>query len=240
MKTWQIFAIGVVALLLLFFLPAYEPMIAGLGATTIVAVVIAGFLARPRREVFYVRTTNYVNEIDDLALEHDLVAIRIEVVRLWLLFVPTVLAVGFLFTTAANGTIWKFKLLDRDPGQNAYLLGRVLLLVVWGVLSTWVSERWVLRNAEVCSANSVSVSTERVLYSFVNKAGEYYGGEAFPFGLVRPAQLATLVLYDAQKPGINKIAMGCLFHRPVIIGRGLAELDEATVAAQISPAEAES
>lgn len=240
MKTWQIFAIGVAGLVLLFFLPKYEPMIAGIGTLAIVGVVIAGFVVRPGREVFYVRTSTYVDEIDDMAMEHDLVAIRIEVVRLWLLFVPTVLAVGFLVVTATKGTIWKFTLFDWDPPQNAYFLARALLLVVWGILSTWVSERWVLRNAEVCTANSVSVDRERVVYSFVDKAGEYYGGQGIPYGLVRSPQLAHLVLYDIRKPEINKIAMGCLFHRPVTIGRGLTELDQATHAAQIKAAEAES
>jgi hypothetical protein len=58
---------------------------------------------------------------------------------------------------------------------------------------------------------------------------EYYGGEAFPFALVRSPNLASIVLYRPAKPELNKIAMGCLFHRPVIVGRGLTDLDEATV-----------
>jgi hypothetical protein len=240
MKTWQIFAIGVAGLILVLFLPKYEPMIAALSSVVIVAAVVAGFLARPRREVFYVSTITFFDEIDLLALEHDLIAVRIEVVRLWLLFLLTILAVGFLVVTATKGTTWKFSLLDLDLIKDPYFFGNLFVMVVWAILSAWVSERWVLRNAEVCRANSVSLPPKQVVYSFVDGTGAYYGGYAYRFPFVRSPQLASLVLYDLRKPQINKIAMGCLFHRPVIIGRGLAELDEATVAAQISPAEAES
>ena len=79
MKAWQIFAIGALGLILVLFLPAYEPLIAGLSAVIIVAAVIAGFLARSQREVFYVSTITFIDEIDLLALEHDLIAVRIEV-----------------------------------------------------------------------------------------------------------------------------------------------------------------
>src|SRR5438874_2504559 len=239
MKAWQIFAIGALGLILVLFLPAYEPLIAGLSAVIIVAAVIAGFLARPQREVFYASTITFIDEIDLLALEHDLIAVRIEVVRLWLLFLPTVLAVAFLVMTATKGTIWKFSLLDLDLIKDPYFFGVQLVMVVWGILSAWVSERWVLRNAEVCRAASVSLPPKRVVYSFVDVTGAYYGGSACRFPFVRSPQLATLVLYDMRKPELNKIAMGCLFHRPVIIGRGLTELDEAAVA-QVGTAEAES
>ena len=97
-----------------------------------------------------------------------------------------------------------------------------------------------LRNAEACRANSLSLQPRHVRYSFVDSAGEYYGVYACRFPFVRSPKLGSLVLYDVQKPQTNKIAIGCLFHRPVIIGYGLTELDEATVAPQISPAEAES
>jgi len=72
-----------------------------------------------------------------------------------------------------------------------FLFCRILLAVVIGLLSTWVSERWVLRDADACSADSVSHMAGRLLYSFRNRAGEYYGGEGFPLELVRSRQLAT-------------------------------------------------
>jgi hypothetical protein len=104
--------------------------------------------------------------------------------------------------------------------------------VVIGLLSTWVSERWVLRDADACSADSVSHMAGRLLYSFRNRAGEYYGGEGFPLGLVRSRQLATIVLYNVSRPDFSKIAICCLFHRLVIVGRGLNDLDEATAASR--------
>jgi hypothetical protein len=108
-----------------------------------------------------------------------------------------------------------------------------------GLLSTWVTERWVLRDAEACSADSVSTKTGTLLYSFKDSQGEYYGGEGFPFALVRSPKLARIVFYRAAKPQANKIAVGCLFHRLVIVGRGITDLDESTVtkhAAKAQPA----
>jgi hypothetical protein len=43
--------------------------------------------------------------------------------------------------------------------------------------------------------------------------------------------LARIVFYRTSRPQLNKIATACLFHRPVIVGRGLTDLDAATVAA---------
>lgn len=100
-----------------------------------------------------------------------------------------------------------------------------------GLLSAWVSERWVLRDAEACSAESVSMMAGRLLYSFKDRLGEYYGGEGFPFMLVRSPKLARIVFYRVNKPQLNKIAAGCLFHRLVIVGRGVTDLDKATVSA---------
>jgi hypothetical protein len=69
-----------------------------------------------------------------------------------------------------------------------------------------------------------------VTFMFVDRSGGYYGGEAFAFGLVRPAALARLVLYNVRKPNLNKIGMGLLFHRLVIVGRGVTDLDQETAA----------
>lgn len=237
MQMWQIFALGTAVVVAALLLPSYESVLAGLGALIIVAVVVAGFLAHPRREIFYIRTTARISEPDyPLSVEHDRVAVRIELARLWLLFLPTFAALAFLLVTFARGTTWAFSLwnsrfFDKAIEAGPYpviLFCRVLFFAVVGLLSTWVSERWVLRDADACSADSVSMLAERVLYSFKNRSGEYYGGEGFPFGLVRPRQLATVVLYNVSKPELNKIAMSCLFHRLVIVGRGLTDLDEAT------------
>jgi hypothetical protein len=65
---------------------------------------------------------------------------------------------------------------------------------------------------------------------FIDHRGDYQGGESLSFGLVRPAQLATLVVYNVQKPELNKIGMSLLFHRLIILGRGVTDLDRETVA----------
>jgi len=233
MKAWQIFAVGVAVLVAALLLPSYERILAGLAAIVMVAVVVVGFLFRPRKDMFYLRTTLVVSEPDyPLSVEHDRIAVRVELARLWLLFLPTFAAVAFLIVTSAKSTTWDFSLLDRFGETGSYPIYyaiRAFQIVVVGLLSAWVSERWVLRDAEACSADSVSTKTGNMLYSFKDSQGEYYGGEGFPFALVRSPKLARIVFYRAAKPQVNKIAMGCLFHRPVIVGRGLTDLDEATV-----------
>jgi hypothetical protein len=215
-------------------LPSYEPLMAGVGAVAMVALVLLGFIFRPRRDTFYLRTTVIVIEPDHRAVEHDRIAIRVELVRLWLLFLPTFAAVAFLVVTSVQGTVWHFSLLDRFWDLRWYAViqvCRAFVVIVVGLLSTWVSERWVLRDAEACSADSVSTKTGGLLYSFKDLQGGYYGGEGFLFGLVKPAALARVVFYRPSNPQQNKISMACLFHRPVIIGRGLTDLDEATASA---------
>jgi hypothetical protein len=236
MKAWQIFAVGVAVLVAALLLPSYEPVLAGLAAIVMVAVVVVGFFLRPLRDTFYLRTTLVLSEPDyALSLEHDRIAVRVELVRLWLLFLPTFAAIAFLVATSAKGTTWDFSLLDRVwyPGWYPVILViRIFQLIVVGILSTWVSERWVLRDAEACSADSVSTKTGTLLYSFRDRLGQYYGGEGFPFALIRSTKLARIVFYRPSKPQLNKIAMACLFHRLVIIGRGVTDLDDATVAAR--------
>jgi hypothetical protein len=192
-------------------------------------------LSFPAAHIFYLRTTLVVSEPDyPLGVEHDRIAVRIELARLWLLFLPTFAAVAFLVVTSAKGTTWKFSLLDRLWETSSYpiFLGiRAFFVLVVGLLSTWVSERWVMRDAEACCADTVSAMGGRFLYSFRDRLGAYYGGEAFPFALVRSPKLGRVVFYRGSNPRLSKIAMGCLFHSLVIIGRGLTDLDEATAAA---------
>jgi hypothetical protein len=59
----------------------------------------------PRREVFYVRTS--VKGIDadpNQTMEKDFLAVRVELARLWLLFVPTFMAVTCLVFFATGGS----------------------------------------------------------------------------------------------------------------------------------------
>ena len=75
------------------------------------------------------------------------------------------------------------------------------------------------------------------MYGFKDPSGEYYGDEGLPLGATRASRLRTIVLYRTGKPHLNKIAMCCLFHRLVILGTGVTDLDEATVAAKVAERE---
>jgi aldo/keto reductase family protein len=89
-----------------------------------------------------------------------------------------------------------------------------------------------MRDAQACSARSYSVTHRAVAYLFMGERGEYYGGHCYYFGLIRPMQLATIVFHNVRKPELNKIAMGFLFHRLIILGRGVTDLDKQAVNAQ--------
>jgi hypothetical protein len=239
MKAWQIFLIGTIAAAALFTFHAYESALAAIVAVAMVLAVVVGFSLRPRREVFYLRTTMHVPDPDyAVAVEHDRIAVQVELARLWLLFLPTFAAVAFLLVTYANGTTWKISLIDSsfvnwlDLGPYPVILFfRFLIIAVLGLLTAWISERWVLRDASACSAGSLHRDGKRIMYSFKDPLGEYYGGQGIPLGATRSPQLRTIVFYRTGKPDLNKIAMCCLFHRLVIVGRGVTDLDEATVAA---------
>ncbi len=102
---WPAFIVVVVLAGLLLFTP-YEADLEGVIAVVMVMAVLAGFLMHPRRDVFYVRTALPVMDPSrNKFLEHDLLAVRVEPVRLWLLFVPTVLAVACLVFVAARGPV---------------------------------------------------------------------------------------------------------------------------------------
>src|SRR5277367_5775615 len=100
----RILLIGVAMLAAVLLFTPYESFLEGVVAFAIVAAVVLGFFLHPRREVFYVRTTVRLSEPDgNQALEHDFLAIKVELVRLWLLFLPTFLAIGLLVFFSARG-----------------------------------------------------------------------------------------------------------------------------------------
>jgi hypothetical protein len=244
MKPWQIFVVGTLAAVAVFFLSAIESWLAGIAAILIVAAVIVGFCVTPRRDVYYLRTTVQIPDPDyAVVVEHDRLAVRVEVARLWLLFVPTFLAVAFLVVTFVSGTTWKISLFDSNSlvwfqaGPYPVLVFfRLLIVAVLGLLTAWLSERWVLRDASACSATYLTFSRGRLLYGFTDGSGEYYGGEGFPSGLNRSRALRTVVFYRTSKPGISEIAMCFAFHRLVVIGRGVTDLDEAKTVAALATA----
>jgi hypothetical protein len=224
-----------------------EASLEGLIAFAIVTTAVAGFLMHPRREVFYVRTRVPLIAPDrSQAIEHDLLAVRVELARLWVLFVPTFLAVAFLVFFAAGGPT-KFSFLNwifsSKYGYLAFVVCQYPPLLVLLLLSEWIVERRVMRDAEACSARSFSINRTRagrfgrVSYLFMGEHGEYFGGECMYFGLIHPQELASIVFHDVRRPELNRIAMGFLFHRLIILGRGVTDLDKQTAAAQTVLAE---
>lgn len=233
-----IVAVGWLAAALLF--TPLEAYFEGFLALGIIAAAMAGFLIHPRREVFYIRTAVRLIDPDgNQALEQDFLAVRAELGRLWLLFMPTFLAAAILVFFASGGPT-KFSYLNWIfSSQYAYLVvpfceypPLLVLVLLW----EWLDERRVLRNAEACAATSFSISPARirwigrVSYAFRGERGEYYGGVCSYFGFTHPPELASIVFHNVRKPELNKIAVGFLFHRFTIMGRGLTDLDKQAAA----------
>ena len=57
------------------------------------------------------------------------------------------------------------------------------------------------------------------------------------FHIVRPTELTTIVFYSRKNPDVNRIAMAFLFHRLVVLGRGVTDLNMGTINAQEALAE---
>jgi hypothetical protein len=239
--------LGLVVLAAVLLFSPYEAFLEGSIAFVIVAAVVVGFLMYPRTEVFYVRTTLRLIRPDrNRALEHDFLAVRVELARLWLLFIPTFLAVASLVFFAAGGPTkfsslnWIFSSRFAFIAPTLCLCSSLLVLVL---ISAWIGERRVMRNAEACSArsfvfsHSASGRITRVSYQFMGEHGEYYAGNCMYFGLVHPRELETIVFHDVRSPELNRIAMGFLFHRLAVLGRGVTDLDRQTAAMQRALAE---
>lgn len=247
----RVLLLGVVIIAGVLLFTPYEVFLEGAIAVAIVAIAMAGFVMHPRRDVFYVRTSGQFISADGAkGLERDFVAVRVELTRLWLLFVPTFLSVAFLVFFAAGGPT-KFSFVNWIfSSENLYvalLVCQYAPLLVILLLWAWIGERRVLRDAGACSARSFSVSggeygarprrIQRVSYLFMGEHGEYYGGDCLYFGLVQPRELATIVFHNVRKPKLNKIAMGFLFHRLIVVARGVTGINKQTAAAQMALAE---
>jgi hypothetical protein len=239
--------LGIVVLAGVLLFTPFEAFLEGLIAFAIVTACVVGFLMYPRREVFYVRTSVRLIVPDrSLAIEKDLLAVRVELARLWLLFLPTLLAVAFLVFFAAGGPT-KFSFLNwiftSRQAYLAFLVCQYPPLLVLLLLSQWIAERRVMRDAEACSARSFSIFPTRaggfgrVSYLFMGEHGEYYGGECSYFKLIHSRELASIAFHNVRSPELNRIAMGFLFHRLIVLGRGVTDLDEQTAAAQAVLAE---
>jgi hypothetical protein len=234
---------GFVLLGVLLFTP-YEAWLESAVAFLIVGTVVLGFVMYPRKEIFYVRT--WVQPTISRGREHDFIAVKVQLARLWLLFVPTALSMASLVLLAAGGpfSFLNWVSLSRFGFLAGFWVYPPLLVLV--LLSAWISERRVMRDAEACSARSFKIQPAgsgwfgRVSYLFMGEHGEYFGGDCTYFGLYHPRELARIVFYNSRNPELNKIAMGFLFHRFVVLGRGVTDLDQETVVAQKALVEAES
>ncbi len=218
---------------LLLFTPYEAPVEAG-SAIAIVAAVIVGFALHPRKDVYYVRTAIRARDRRAQPVqEQDFLAVRVELTRLWLLFIPTMIAVGLLVFSAARGRFGEYSALNRifsngfvEPVFQALSYAPfAVVLLLW----IWISERWVLRDAEVCSAREYKLDGRAITYQFFGERGEYYGGWGTNHGLNRAAELRSIVFYNPRQWQRNRIALGLMFHRIVVLGRGVTELDAATV-----------
>jgi hypothetical protein len=240
-RSFGIFVVGAVVFTFAMSFPSLEPAVEALAAIAIVTTVAYGFALHPHKDVFYVRTTTNKRDLDrNLMIDHDQLAVRVETARLWLLFIPTALAVAFLVVTWANGTLWRFSLVETLMNTQAvgmvWIVLRAPIYIVGLGLSIWIAERRALRNAKACSARSYRVNNGRVGFQFVTDEGRYSGGDDLYFGLVKPREVATLIFYDTKDFDRCKIGMGLLFHRIVLLGHGLPDLDRKTATAhQIVP-----
>jgi len=239
MKPWQFLPIGIVALFAILFLPYYESYIASFAAALLVAVVAAGFCLQPRQEFFRVNTKAPRRTAGgERVREHDLLAVKLELAHLWLLFIPTSLGVLFLVGTAANDTTWHiglFRWLDYPFRAYTYVTFRVAGVVIAGtiaLLSQWITERWILRDVIATYAMSASTKNGHLNYVFLDRYGSYYGGSTFPFGSMNPS-IGRIVFYNESNPDRNKIVGGLLFHRVVVLGEGLTDLDYKTTEAHL-------
>jgi hypothetical protein len=230
--------LALLAVMLLF--TPYEAVLESVIAVAFVAAVIAGFAMQQSKDVYYLKTRTLRPRAGEAATpEHDYVAIRLELVRLWLLFIPTMFAVSFMVISSARGKFAGESFLNRIAGSSvlhpaSFSLAQpiaYLSIAVGMVLFFWLSERRALRNVEACSASHYARKGWTIGYQFRDEKNAYCGGDCVFFGLVRPQELAAIVFYEAARPERSRIAMGLLFHRPVVIGRGITELDKDTAAA---------
>lgn len=236
MKSWQILIVGLMALMAVLSLNAYERFLAGIAAIFIVAAVITGFCIPPKSEVVYVWLTYYARDLSEpemLNITKQALAVRVELARLWLLFVPTFIAVAFLLASIARGTTWKFSIIQSSEVAGVWFLYllRFFVFAVSAMLTAWLLERWILRDAEGSLVKSVTPYSATRVYSFVDSAGEYHGGESSLFARPRERELRDVVFYRREYPRFNKLSWGFVFHRFAVIGRGLTDLDAETARA---------
>jgi hypothetical protein len=201
-----LFVVALVAGVSLF--TPYEVFVEVSLAVAIVLAVVVGFLLHPIRDIYYVRTSVRLIDPDRRkSFEHDFLAVRVELVRLWLLFVPTILSVTVLVFFAASGPS-KFSYLNWFfSSRYASFVSPFCVyppLLVFVLIVLWIDERRVLRDAEACSATSFRIYGAndkwggRVGYAFKGEQGEYYGGDCLYFRISHPANSRRLFFITSE------------------------------------------
>lgn len=128
MRSFGVFIAGAAVFTFALLFPMLEPAAEAVAAIAFVAAVAYGFAVHPRKDVFYIRTTTRMHDLDgNLMIDHDQLAVRIETARLWLLFIPTALSVGFLGVTSAKETLWRFSLVE------SFVHSQEAVEIAWGV-----------------------------------------------------------------------------------------------------------
>jgi len=197
---WKIFLVGLYVLAISFLFTPVESILEGSIALVLVAAAIVGFSLHPGKEVYYVRTKRFVFDSNgEVQAESDFIAVKVELVRLWVLFIPTILAVAFLVFSSANGILWNFSVMNwvfDSPFATVMFQGVTVIhgLVVFVIvmLQAWISERWVLRNAEASCTDSFRRRQWGVTYAFLDERGSLYGGDAWTFTSFRPVSCREL------------------------------------------------
>ena len=91
----------------LLFRTTYYPMLVALYALAIIIAIVAGFLLRPLKDIVLVRPNlSFSSPVPSRSVKHDQVALRVEITRLWLLFLPTFAALAFFVVASVNGLAW--------------------------------------------------------------------------------------------------------------------------------------
>ncbi len=234
MKPWQIFGVGLTGLALWLLLPALLPYLLVTAAAVLLAAIAAGFFFIPDKDLWTVWTRSYSAERGDegtvqLHVAHEPIAIRVQVARLWLLYLPTVAAVGYLLLAAARD-LWPLVPFQFDlvPWVAPMRFG---VAAVWYLLSTWLSERWLLRRADATQIQGPSARSDRASFYFT-VGPDYFGGAGVPLFLHRrEPMLRSIVMYRRSNPSHNRLVVGFMFHRFEVAGRGVPDLDAARATA---------
>jgi hypothetical protein len=238
MSSWQILVIGVVGVAVLFIVLGWVAFGGLIVAGLMLAAVVTGFCFRPDRDAWRVSLTTYsfregAGFTVDVDASKDVIAFRGFIVRLWLLFVPTCIAVAWLVIVSALG-IWGPVDFHFDALSSSYwvfMALRFVIAAIAAILSTWLYERWLLNRADACQIKrgSARPSSSGLGFSYYFTVdGEYYGGHDMPMSARRESrQLAQIVLYRRTNPDQSRRVPAFIFHQFDIVGRGVEDLENA-------------